>query len=40
MHISPIEIIAGAILLIALGGVVVRAIRQQYQKYKNRNSNS
>jgi hypothetical protein len=38
MKISPIEIIAGAILLIALGGVVLRAIKQAYEKYKNRNS--
>ena len=40
MKISPIEIIAGAILLIALGGVVLRAIKQTYEKYKNRNSNN
>jgi hypothetical protein len=40
MKISPIEIIAGAILLIALGGVVARAIKDAYQKYKKRNENS
>jgi hypothetical protein len=38
MKISPIEIIAGAILLVALGGVAIRAAKEAYKKYKNRNS--
>lgn len=38
MKVSPIEIIAGIILLVALGGVAVRAVKEAYQKFKNRNS--
>jgi hypothetical protein len=40
MKISPIEIIAGIILLVALGGVAVRAAKDAYEKYKNRSSNN